>query len=305
MKVLATRKLLAALGVLLCCGPALANEDELRYSGIEQRLASLESQVASQQGLQTASYLGENSDAATSVCGCQPNRCDDGSGAYFEYQMLWIRPHVNEDFAGKLSEEHHYSPRFVLGYEDACGIGGRVRYWRFDHEVDVLSDALSDNETIRFGMDVWDVEATNHLRFRRTDVLLSGGIRIADMDLTDENGDEAGVDALGLTMAADIRTRLCSYCYNSWSFVYGGRVSVLGGDWNESNDLVTADSRDDNLVVQELWTGLEYGYAYNAWDLYTRVTFELQNWHSDVLAQNSNTDSIGYIGPGVHFGANY
>ena len=35
-----------------------------------------------------------------------------------------------------------------------------------------------------------------------------------------------------------------------------------------------------------------------------RFAFEMQNWHSDALAQSS-TDSIGFIGPGVHVGAEF
>jgi hypothetical protein len=31
----------------------------------------------------------------------------------------------------------------------------------------------------------------------------------------------------------------------------------------------------------------------------------MQNWHSDVLSQDGGTDSIGFIGPGIHLGAQF
>ena len=276
----------------------------MRYSGLEQRLAALEAQIASQQGVRSASYLDEGGAATTNPCDCPSNYSCENGGAYFEFHMLWMRPHINEDLAGKLSEEHYFSPRWILGYEDACGIGVRTRYWRFDHAVD--ADA---QDSIRIGMDVLDVEATNRFHFRRTDLVVGGGIRIADMDLEDLDGDNVGLDALGLTLAADVRTQLWQYCRNRWAWVYGGRIAVMGGDWGGDNDFVDtigpAEVRDDNLMVHELYAGLEYGYAYSRYDLYTRVTFEMQNWHSDVLADLTETDSIGFVGPGIHFGANF
>ena len=36
-----------------------------------------------------------------------------------------------------------------------------------------------------------------------------------------------------------------------------------------------------------------------------RLGFEMQNWHSDNLAGNTNTDSIGFVGPSVQFGASW
>jgi hypothetical protein len=296
---------------MMLCASAYASEGHVHYSQIEQRLAALETQVAAQQGVQAASYSSHDGGAAcagcTSGCGCQSGCCESCyGGVYFDFDMLWIRPHVNEDFAdGKLSEEHHFSPRFILGYENCCGIGGRLRYWRYDHSVDIL-----DPGQVRFGMDVLDVEATNHLCFRRTDLVLGGGLRMADITLVDDSGDDVDCDALGLTLAADIRTLLCSRCCNTWSWVYGGRVAVMGGDWNGDNDfintIVEPQVRDDNLFVQEIYAGLEYAYAFNNYDLFSRFTFELQNWRSDVLGEvSTTTDSISFIGPNVGFGVCY
>ena len=95
------------------------------------------------------------------------------------------------------------------------------------------------------------------------------------MDLGDDDGDHADIDALGITMAANVRTRLYSCCCSTWSWVYGGRISILGGDWDGDNDFIdtigTPEVRDDNLFVSELYAGMEYGYNYNGWDLFSRL----------------------------------
>ena len=95
-------------------------------------------------------------------------------------------------------------------------------------------------------------------------------------------------DAIGLTVAADARTPLCTYCNNRWSFVYGARWSILGGDWEGDNDVVDTVGTHEHRsrrqrVVTELYSGVEYMFCYYGYDLFTRGTVEMQNWRSDVL----------------------
>lgn len=321
MKLQMTRTMLAVMGVLLCCR-AQADE-QLRYSGLEQRLAALEAQIAAQQGVQSASYT-EGSTDTTAACGCggdscgvcfQPSCCCNDGGAYATFEFLWIRPHVNEDWVGKLSEEYQLSSRTVLGYENSCGLGARARYWQFDHTLQILDDA-------QMGMDieVLDIEATNRMTFRSTDVVFAGGFRYVHWTI--EDGDFTPVDldgAVGLTVAVDARTPLCTYCNNRWSFVYGARWSILGGDWEGDNDIIdtigtTNTVRDDNIVVTELYTGVEYLFCCCGYDLFTRGMVEMQNWRSDVLGEPGigngiaplsvgSTNSIGFVGVGVQLGA--
>jgi hypothetical protein len=64
--------------------------------------------------------------------------------------------------------------------------------------------------------------------------------------------------------------------------------------------------RDDNVVVHELYAGMEFARCYRRIDLRARLAFELQNWHSDVLAEtDADTDTIGVVGPGVRVGAEF
>jgi hypothetical protein len=243
--------------------------------------------------------------------------CSDAyCGRYYgEVQFLWLRPHASNYWIGQLSESHDFSARYVMGYEDYCGIGGRVRYWHMDDPVRVL-----DAGTIAFQLDVFDLEATNRFHLRRTDLVLAGGFRYAGWDLTCDDGAVVDLDAYGLTMAADLRTPICRYGCHQWSFVYGGRLSVLAGEWQGTNNLirtvVNPRLRDDNLLVHELYAGVEYGYCYCGYELYTRAAFEMQSWHSDALSEPGvgdgiasysigSTDSITFMGPSIHLGVRY
>lgn len=323
MKIQLPTMLLALMGMLLC-GNAQAS-DQMRYSGLEQRLAALEAQVAAQQGVHSASYNHEEgADASASACGCsdcnnglcfQPSCCGNDGGAYATFEFLWMRPHVSEDWIGKLSESHHLSTRTVLGYENCCGVGARARYWEFDHDIRVL-----DPGTLGMNVEVLDLEVTNRLSFRSTDLLLGGGFRYAYWKLTDSDGAPVAIDAYGLTLAADGRTPLCTYCNNRWSFVYGARWSLLGGDWRGDNDIINTifqdQVRDDNLVVTELYAGVEYLFCYCGYNLFARSLVEMQNWESDVLSEPGigtsqgpglvgSTDSIGFVGIGLQLGVGF
>jgi hypothetical protein len=283
--------------------------NELRFSELDQRLRAIERQLSGQQAVQPASYLSDDGGKVVAPSGtnCQPC-CDDccrGYGAYYgEVQLMWIRPHIQEDWIGKLSEEHHFSPRIVFGYEDSCGLGARVRYWNFDDTIRVLDPSTFDLE-----LNVVDVEATNRICFRSTDVVLGGGFRYAHWGIDDDEGDEVDLNAYGLTMAADVHTPLCVSPCTCWSFVYGGRLSLLFGDWEGENLIMTSwDVRDDNLLVTELYTGIEYLRSFDGYDLFARAVTEFQNWRSDVLASpdtGPSTDSIGFLGFGIHIGVAY
>lgn len=306
-------------------------DNQMQYSGLEQRLAALEAQVAAQQGVRSASYSDENAappDGSSSAsCGCEANSncgvcftpgpcCCDG-GAYASVEFLWIRPHVNEDWVGKLSEEFQFSTRTVLGYENCCGWGARARYWQYDHTIRILDPAR-----MAMDIDVVDLEGTSRVGFRSSDFLFAGGFRYVHWSIADGDGTEIELqDAIGLTAAVDGRTPLLTYCRNRWSWVYGARWSILGGDWEGDNDIVdtignTNIVRDDNIVVTELYTGVEYLFCYGGYDFFTRGTVEMQNWRSDVLGEPGigngiapgsvgSTNSVGFVGVGATLGMNF
>lgn len=233
------------------------------------------------------------------ACGSQqPEHCR----YYGDVEINFLRLHLMEDAIGKLSEKYEFSPRFILGYEGTGVLDGRARYWYYGRDTRVLGGGA-----VRVEFNVLDLEATQRFAGRRSEVLLAAGVRVARVDLTDEDDDEEGADLVGLTFAADGRTALGGFQEGRLAWVYGGRLSILGGDWggDSGNDFVGGRVRDDNVVADELYAGVEYAVCCRDFDLHARLGVEMQNWHSDVLSQNGGADSIGFIGPGVQVGAEF
>jgi len=337
MNTTATRWMLAVAGGLMWAGQA-ESANEMRFSDIEARIAAVEQKTASIPGLMPAAFLSDEgvvdaiapnesvdsgndegeissppatlgksysttSECAT-ACGCEENPCRCNAApcgsAYGQVELMFLRPHLAEYSAGKLSEKYELAPRFVVGYESAGGVGARARYWTYGR----TSAILNEDADIRFEFDVLDIEATSRFRTKRSELVLGGGFRFATVDIN-LDGESVSNNMPGLTFAADARTYICGDCKREWSAVYGGRFSLLGGDWDGSEDGLIEPVRDDNVVTQELYAGVEYVERFGTCNVFTRLVFEMQNWHSDALAQSAGADSIGLVGPGIHAGATF
>jgi hypothetical protein len=220
---------------------------------------------------------------------------------YGSAEVSLLRTHIGESAHGKLSEKYEVSPRITIGFNETDKIDGRVRYWHYSQDTPILGGGRIDVE-----MDVLDVEATNLWGTPRFEVLMGGGLRMAGIDVTDANNDAAGADLLGMTIFAEGRTPLCNYQDGRIAWVFGGRLSILGGDWggDAGNNFTGGSYQDDNLVVHELHAGVVYGVRRFDYDFHARLGFEIQNWHSDALSQTGG-DSIGFLGPGFQVGAGF
>jgi hypothetical protein len=211
---------------------------------------------------------------------------------------MFLRAHVMENAIGKLSEQYQFSPRMVIGYEDAQGIGGRIRYWHYDQSTNNLTDPTLP---IRFEMDVFDIEGTSRFGTDRAELVVSGGFRWTDARITLADAPVAN-DMPGITFAADLRVILCRERRWEWASVSGARYSLLGGDWEGAANGFLEPNRDDNVAVFEFYGGFEYIQHYKGYDAFARIVFEVQNWQSDVASQTAGADSINFMGPGAHFG---
>jgi hypothetical protein len=318
------RRLLVAVGTLIWLGSSAMAQD-LRFTGIERRMGQLERPVRQDPSVATAAFLADtpvagegqlpmelgsrsSSEELPAVmaesCTCGGQGCTDCrsstplNGVYTaEVQLYWMRPHLMENAIGKLSENYELSPRFIVAYEDKGGVGARARYWLYGRWTPNLD---TPTDEIRFEMGVLDVEATGRFRSERIDLVVAGGMRWADMEIAFRDEDVQG-DMPGITAAADLRLSMCRDCRREWAAVSGVRWSSLGGDWEGSGGLIDP-VRDDNIVVQELYSGVEYYCACGDYDLFARLKYEIQNWHSDALAQDAGTDSVGFLGPAFEFG---
>jgi hypothetical protein len=248
-----------------------------------------------------------------------------------DIELMMLRPQIAESAVGKLSEEYQFSPRIILGLEGAGNFDGRLRYWHYDRDSTVLgtnnnlgffppffilegdnvfNPALSaspSKTSIRINFDVLDIEGLHHFEAGKSDLTLSAGLRLAGIHLRDTNFQECGTDLLGLTLAGDGMTPLGAFPAGHFGLVYGGRLSILGGNWGgDDNSLfVNHQTRNDNVLVHELYGGVELARRCNMVDIHARLLFEMQNWHSDVLAQDAGLESIGIFGPALQFGAEF
>lgn len=231
-------------------------------------------------------------------------QCGHASSRFFaDVQFNFLRAHIMENFAGKLSEKFEFSPRVIVGFEGTGKVDGRARYWHYGRDLRLL-----DNDgSIRIDLDVLDLEATRTVPVGKSAFLLAAGPRLANLKLNDDDGDSASTDLIGLTMAGDFETLLCQVRRGEIVGVCGARLSILGGDWSENggSDFIPGTIQDDNVVVDEVYAGVAFATCYRRLDLHVQLGFEMQNWHSDVLAQFAGADSLGFVGPGIEIGAEF
>jgi hypothetical protein len=220
-----------------------------------------------------------------------------------DIELMLLRPQIAETTIGKVSEEYQFSPRIILALQGAGNFDGRLRYWHYDRN----SDVLSTDDDIRIKFDVLDIEALHRFAARKSELTLSAGLRLAGIHLTDTEDAKCSTDLIGLTLAGDGMTPLGAFPGGHFGLVYGGRLSILGGNWGGDDDslFVNHQARNDNVLVHELYGGVELARRFRAVDIHARLLFEMQNWHSDVLAQDAGLQSIGVFGPGLQLGAEF
>jgi hypothetical protein len=231
-------------------------------------------------------------------CDCEPRGI-----CYAEAEILALRAHFGEAAVGKLSEKYEASQRVVIGVENPWGIGGRVRYWSYDRTTPVSAGTTND---IRFDFDVVDFEATTRFATERYDLVIGGGMRWADVKI-DIDSARSRNDMPGGTVAADLRALLCRDCnYDlEWHWITGARMSLFGGDWEGDAGGLITPTRDDNVTVFEVRGGVEVSRNFYNTMVYTRLMFELQNWHSDALGRDTGVDSLSFMGPAWSLGVVY
>jgi hypothetical protein len=235
----------------------------------------------------------------TGGCDMPPDRAHLSA----DFELSLLRPQIAESAAGKLSEDYQFSPRIILGLRGAGNFDGRVRYWHYNRN----SDVLGTDDEIRIKFDVLDIEAVHRFAARKSELMLSAGLRLAGLRLTDVESAKCSTDLIGLTLAGDGMTPLGAFPGGHLGLIYGGRLSILAGDWggDDTSLFVNRQVRNDNVLVNELYGGVELARRFRALDVHLRLLFEMQNWQSDALAQNAGIESIGLLGPGLQLGAEF
>lgn len=218
-------------------------------------------------------------------------------GFFSAVQMLWFDSEFNADA--------ELAPRVVFGFDDV--VGWRARYWSYDHAASmnhpIVGNSWGFDRTVRLDFDVIDLEAMTHVRHEHSDLLLSGGARIAHIDynffqlnrgLANGNYEEntwnswQKNDPCGVTFAAEGRTLVVT----NFSAIYGGRVSAL-----------------KNFFVPEGFAGVEVQLG----RAFTRLSVEIQEWDQRTrtgingAGQNNFGDgqNYGFTGYGFDLGWTY
>lgn len=190
---------------------------------------------------------------------------------------------------------YNLSPRFWLGYVNSCGLGIRLRYWNYDHELE--SEALNFNVIDVFSMTnhgglevrAIDIEVTQQITLGLWSANVAAGLRVGrvshdsnvNIDFLDTTilnlSSRDTFEGVGPTLAGELRRGLGRSNFN---FVVSGRGSLLYGTSTKSfgcnipldfDDLrnrgVEASSlptdgisikRDQLISVAELQLGLEW-----------------------------------------------
>ena len=251
-------------------------------------------------------YGGYPCDTGQAVnCDQACNSSDDGRAHFSaDVELLFLRPRITEGPVGNLSQTYQFSPRFILEARNGGGLDVRARYWHYGRNTDALSN--SDGE-VRLEFDVLDIEAVHRMEWRRSELALSAGLRLANLQLTDTINERCGSHPLGLTMAADGLVQLACLQNGYCGWVYGGRFSILGGDWDGDDDsvFINQEVADDNILVSELYIGAECARKCGNCNVGGRVVLELQDWNSDALASFAGIQSIGFLGPALQLGVEF
>ena len=89
-------------------------------------------------------------------------------------------------------EKYEWSPRIVLGYESAGGLGGRMRWWNYSRTTQRPSTTR-----IRYDLDldVLDAEGTARFSSKRADLVIAGGFRYADFEIAEDDDESCRRDA--------------------------------------------------------------------------------------------------------------
>ncbi len=213
-------------------------------------------------------------------------------GFYAETQFLW--------FDSLIAARNKIAPRYVIGYDDT--LGARVRYWGYDHGSKYRDSIPGSDPDYRLNFDVVDLEATTHFKFEGFDFLFAGGARIADIDWninfppSPSSSYDHG-ELSGLTFAGEGRTDLFRSDVWGAALVYGGRLSLLTGDYEGFGGLPFT-THNERFTVPEAFAGVEANYG----RAFTRLRAEMQDWRGSGV---NYPHAYGFTGYGFDLGFSY
>lgn len=242
--------------------------------------------------------------------------------------------------AKRVDIEHELvaAPEIWLGYMHESGLGGRVRYWYFRQGTDqvLAGNANGVNSTLLFSaaplglglvngtktmeatsklqLQVFDAEAQYKLCAAGWNLLVSGGVRFAQVDqsynaFVPQTGNNAllsdnDFNGAGPTVALELRHPLGSTPLNLYGLVRGSLVFGTGHQTASIPDqqVFSQDQRDMAIGIGEMELGLEYDRHIGRSRIFGQVAVVGQNWNG---AGSASRSSVNVLPGGSFVGAAY
>jgi len=287
---------LASLAMAILLAPSMAGAEELSYSALMSRIDALESQLHQQHADFVAYEMG----------GAQK---DDGNGkgngkgkgggtpsVYAGYEATVLRPYLSSNLANYLGApgwdaDYGVGHRFTIGRDGGNGVGGRIRYWTFNHGHELNPVGAT---TLNLDMDVVDLEATLQESLCNIDLLLSGGVRYGRAAFSLGLA-ETYFEGTGPTVSLQASRQVGS---RGLSLIGNLRGSLLIGEIRDAGGLIAApligDTVDDEIAtVLESQLGVGWVREMGMGELHVRALWETQFWLNDTFANDVVTPAGG------------
>lgn len=187
------------------------------------------------------------------------------------------------------------SVRPYLGWESYQGVGFRVRAWLYGVDPIGMTSGTGMLFPLEIESATLDFELYKRFQVDTTAVVLGAGSRAARIAFAFQNGSEDDLTAGGLSAFTEISHPFLIGPNSEWSWVGGGKISVLNGE-AEFDNLVGYSSVDGSMSIVEANIGLQYrGRGPNA-DFLFQLLLEEQLW--DTNAHGQITFSTASLGAG-------
>lgn len=276
----------AMVGLVSVC----ARGAEPSVGELASRVASLEAELAAQE----AEFASLKQAVSHGSVG-RPQDCGAWS-LYGGYELTILEAYFSDVASGPgFDESFGVGHRFTLGMENHRGYGVRTRYWTYEHSLDGYD--LYAGEQLHIDMDSLDVDLTLRERFRRWDLLISGGVRYGRNSYGSDTifgPGEARFEGVGPTFSIEADRRVgCRGLHLIGNF----RGSMLFGDV----DFFEAPMEDELMTVLDNQLGIGWERSMGRATLDIRAVWESQFWLNNAFADTffGLGSNVGFTGPTV------
>ena len=213
--------------------------------------------------------------------------CNDRSAIYFAAELVVAKPHFEDEYDPGFLDEARYdydvSPRIIGGFSNARGLGGRVRYWQWNHNS---SPGPAAEAPFRLYNQALDLETTMKVRLSSIDLTLFGGGRYGRVEHNTSDGDGVTFEGFGPTLGVDLLAPI--RCKNL-SLLAGFRYSTLFG---HSSFGVAPRGEDDLMHGVDTQLGVQYSHSVANGSLNVKAYVESQLWDGATQDPDNDLDDV-------------